>query len=204
MTPLDEGRIAMSDSLTQTAPIAGEPYVPASSDTVRRPSALRRSIAYELPYILMLLLALVGALLHLPIMYWIGLTPFFGIVCIVAGFRNFTTSRDRMHMFFSQILIWCALMVAIYVLYSSGVQGLTFNPNANPLALVTLLALGTFVAGVQARLWQTCAVCVVLFLAVPGIGWINQSLIFLIGISAVIVVLGGVVWALAERGKAGI
>jgi len=193
----------MSDSLTQTqaaAPIASEPYVPAATnEPVRRPSILRRWIGYELPYIVMLGLALVGAMLHMPIMYWIGLTPLFGIVCIVTGWRNFKTSGERMHLFFSQVLIWCALMVAIYVLYSSGVQGLAFNPNANPLALVTLLALGTFVAGVQARLWQTCAVGIVLFLAVPGIGWVNQSLIFLVGLSAVVVVLGGLAWTIAER-----
>jgi hypothetical protein len=193
----------MSDSLTQTqaaAPIPSEPYVPATaSATARRPSTLRRWIGYELPYILMLVLGLVGAVLHMPIMYWIGLTPLFGIVCIVAGWRNFATTQERMHLLFSQVLIWCALMVAIYVLYSSGVQGLAFNPNANPLALVTLLALGTFVAGVQARLWQTCAVGVVLFLAVPGIGWVNQSLIFLVGLSVVVIVLGGLAWTIAER-----
>ncbi|MFL5253001.1 MAG: hypothetical protein ACJ8AI_08915 [Rhodopila sp.] len=193
----------MSDSLTQTqaaAPIASEPYVPATtSEPARRSSFLRRSMSYELPYILMLALALAGAILHMPIMYWLGLTPLFGIVCIVAGWRNFKTSREQIHLLFSQVLIWCALMVAIYVLYSSGVQGLAFNPNANPMALVTLLALGTFVAGVQARLWQTCAVGIVLFLAVPGLGWINQSLIFLVGLSAVVVVLGGIVWAIAER-----
>jgi hypothetical protein len=203
MTPFDKGRLAMSDSLTQTqaaAPISSAPYVPTtSSPAVARPSTIRRSIAYEIPYILMLVMALGGAMLHLPIMYWIALTPFFGIVCIIAGWRNFKTTGSRMQLIYSQLLIWCALILAIYVLYSSGVQGLTLNPNANPLAVVTLLALGTFVAGVQARLWQTCAVGIVLFLAVPGIGWINQSLIFLVGLSAVVVVLGALAWAFSER-----
>jgi len=196
----------MSDSLTQTpvaASVASDPYAPATTDKpVARRSALRRTIAYEFPYILMLVLALGGAILHLPILYWLALTPFFGLICIVTGWRNFRTAGERMHLVWSQILIWCALLVAIYVLYSSGVQGLTFNSNANPLALVTLLALGTFVAGVQARLWQTCAVGIVLFLAVPGLGWINQSLIFLVGVSAVVVVLGGLAWVVAERWQA--
>jgi hypothetical protein len=193
----------MSDSFTQAqaaAPVANEPYVPdPANKPLPRRSILRRWVAYEFPYILMLVLGLGGAVLHLPILYWLALTPFFGIVCIVAGWRNFATAGGRMQLVWSQILIWCALLVAIYVLYSSGVQGLTFNPNANPLALVTLLALGTFVAGVQARLWQTCAVGVVLFLAVPGIGWVNQSLIFLVGVSVVVIILGGLAWAVAER-----
>ena len=37
------------------------------------------------------------------------------------------------------------------------------NPNATSLGMMTLLALGTFVAGVQARVWQICAVGGVLF-----------------------------------------
>ena len=101
-------------------------------------------------------------------------------------------------MIYSQILIWAALIVAIYVLYSSGTEGLSLKPNANPMALVTLLALGTFVAGVQARLWQTCAVAIVLFLAVPGIGWVNQSLVLLVGASIVVVVLGALLWGITE------
>jgi hypothetical protein len=46
-------------------------------------------------------------------------------------------------------LSWCAVLLAIYLLYDRGVQGV-LNANANSLAMMILLALGTFVAGVQA------------------------------------------------------
>jgi hypothetical protein len=193
----------MSDSLTQPPVSSADspPQVSATTTTAvaKRPSTIRRSLAYEVPYILMLVLALAGAMLHLPIMYWVALTPFVGIICIIAGWRNFRTGSERLQLVYSQLAIWCALIFAIYVLYSSGTQGLMLSPNANPLAMVTLLALGTFVAGVQARLWQTCAVGIVLFLAVPGIGWINESLFFLIGLSIVVVIIGALTWALAEK-----
>jgi uncharacterized membrane protein YphA (DoxX/SURF4 family) len=68
---------------------------------------------------------------------------------------------------------------------------------------MTLLALGTFTAGVQARLWQTCAVGIVLFLAVPGITFIHQSALLLVGISVVVIVLGGFTWSVSERRQRG-
>ena len=53
------------------------------------------------------------------------------------------------------------------MLYKDGPQGV-FSSNASSLTMLTLLALGTFTAGVQARVWRTCAVGAILFLAVPG------------------------------------
>jgi len=49
------------------------------------------------------------------------------------------------------------------------------NANSTSLAMMILLALGTFVAGVQASSWRICAVGGVLFLVVPGLGWLDQS-----------------------------
>ncbi|HME23105.1 MAG TPA: hypothetical protein VKI44_17540, partial [Acetobacteraceae bacterium] len=79
-------------------------------------------------------------------------------------------------------LDWCAVLLAIYLLYNGGVKGV-MNVNANSLAMVNLLALGTFVAGVQARVWQICAVGCVLFLVVPGLGWLDQSPLLLVNLS---------------------
>jgi hypothetical protein len=73
------------------------------------------------------------------------------------------------------------------------------NVNAASLSMMTLLALGTFVAGVQARVWQVCAVGGVLFLAVPGLGWLDQSPLLLTAAACVVVGLGGVAWWLTTR-----
>src|SRR5208337_2117539 len=60
-------------------------------------------------------------------------------------------------MFVRVALDWCALLLALYLLSNSDVQAV-MNVNARSLAMVTLLALGTFVVGVQARVWRICAV----------------------------------------------
>ena len=117
----------------------------------------------------MLLLALVGVVLRLPVIYWVILTPVFGIISIAEGQTHFVTRTERLGFVFRVALDWCALLLAIYLLYNSGVQGV-MNANATSLGMMTLLALGTFVAGVQARVWQICAVGGVLFLVSPRLG----------------------------------
>ena len=191
----------MSDTLTQTSPAAPlyDPSAAGKTVPARQPITIRGWLLYELPYILMLAAGLSGVLGHLPVMYWLSLTPFFGLICIVAGWSKVRTSGERMYLLYSQVLIWAALMFAIYVLYASGTQSVLLTSNANPVAVMTLLALGTFTAGVQARLWQALAVGVILFLAVPGISWIHQSALLLVGVSVIVVVLGGVTWALSGR-----
>ncbi len=188
----------MSDTLTQSS-TAAPLYDPSPA---RRPFTIRRWLLHELPYIIMLIAGLSGVLGHLPVMYWLSMTPFFALICIVAGWTNFRTTGERMQMLYSQVLIWAALMLAIYVLYASATQTLLLNSNANPVAVMTLLALGTFIAGVQARLWQAMAVGAILFLAVPGISWLHQSAMLLVGISVVVIILGGLTWAMSERRSA--
>ncbi len=89
-------------------------------------------------------------------------------------------------------------MVAIYLLYNRDVAGV-LNANADSLTMMILLALGTFVAGVQAKVWRICAVGVALFLAVPGVGWLDQSPLLLSTVTLVIIALGGLTWWISQR-----
>jgi hypothetical protein len=185
----------MSASVTQS-PTA------ASAATAAKPKkrfTLGRWLLHELPYIVMLVAGLSGVLLHLPVSYWLILVPAFGLITIVAGWSSFPTALGRLAHMWTQVLSWAALVFAIYVLYSSGTQVTLLSPNANPQVIMTLVALGTFVAGVQARLWQTCAVGIVLFLAVPSITLIHQSAVLLVGVSIVILIVGGLTWSVSER-----
>jgi hypothetical protein len=156
-----------------------------------------RWLLHDSPFIAMLLLAFVGLAFRLPVTYWVILTPIFGVISIVAGWRHFETRQARLALVTSLALNWGALIVAIYLLYNSGVQGV-LNVNANSLAMMILLALGTFVAGVQARVWQICAVGVALFLAVPGLGWLDQSPLLLTAVTLVIIALGGLTWWVSQ------
>jgi len=152
----------------------------------------------DILFIAMLLLALAGVVFRLPVSYWIILTPVFGAISIAEGWSHFITRSERLGLAYRVAAIWGALLLAIYLLYNSGVQGV-MNANATSLAMMTLLALGTFVAGVQARVWQICAVGGLLFLAVPGVGWLDQSPLLLAVATLFIIALGGLVWWVRQR-----
>jgi hypothetical protein len=132
-----------------------------------------RWLRHDLPYISMLLLALLGVVFRLPVIYWVILTPVFAVISIASGWFHFTTRRERLGLVFKLALDWCALLLSIYLLSNAGVQGV-LNVNATTLAMMTLLALGTFVAGVQARVWQISAVGGALFAAIPSLAWLER------------------------------
>ena len=186
----------MSATLTQNS-TAAQPDVAAKPKA--KQFTIGRWLLHELPYIAMLVAGLSGALLHLPVSYWLLLVPAFGLITIIAGWSSFPTALGRLSHMWTQVFTWAALMFAIYVLYSSGTQVTLLNANANPQVIMTLVALGTFIGGVQARLWQTCAVGIVLFLAVPSITLIHQSALLLVGVSIVIIIVGGLTWTVSER-----
>jgi hypothetical protein len=160
--------------------------------TVRRSTVLRW-LLHDSPYIAMLILPLLGVVFRLPVTYWVILMPVFGVITVVAGWSRFPTRNARLEFSAGVALIWCALLVAIYLLYSRGVDGV-LNANANALAMMILLALGTFVAGVQARAWRICGVGCALFLAVPGLGWLDQSPLLMTAATAFVIALGGITW----------
>lgn len=162
-----------------------------------------RSIAlrwflHDILFIAMLSLTLVGVVFRLPVGYWVILTPVFGVISIVEGWSHFLTRSERLGLVYRLASIWCALLFAIYLIHNGGVQGV-MNVNATSLAIIILLALGTFVAGVQARVWQISAVGGILFLVVPGLGWLDQSPLLLAAVTSLIIVLGGLVWWANQR-----
>ena len=153
---------------------------------------------HDIPFIAMLLMALVGVVFRLPVTYWGILIPVFAIISGAEGWQNFVTRRERYALVLGVALNWCALMLAMYLLYNDGVKGV-LNANATSLAMMVLLALGTFVAGVQTKVWQICAVGGALFLAVPALGWLDQSPLLLVAGTCAIIALVGFVWWVTQR-----
>ena len=166
--------------------------------TVPRRPAVVQWLVHDVFYIAMLVLALAGVVFRLPVTYWVILIPVFGAITIAEGWAHFSDRAERMGLVYRVALNWFALLLAIYLLSNDGVTGV-MNANATSLAMMTLLALGTFVAGVQARVWQICAVGSVLFLAVPGLGWLDQSPMLLATATFVIVAFGGLAWWVSQR-----
>ena len=63
------------------------------------------------------------------------------------------------------------------------------NADASGLAALTVLALGTFTAGVHIRAWRICLVGMVLALGVPAIAWLEQSALLLSLLAVALVAL---------------
>ena len=185
------------DIISQTSDVTAAGH-PDSDTAPRRRSALRSWLVENSPYIVMLLLALVGVILRLPVAYWVVLTPVFGVICVVAGWRRFETRQARIQLVVTQALGWLSLIVAIYVLYDNGVQGV-LNDNSSSLAMITLLALGTVMAGLQAHVWRICAVGAILFIAVPAVGWLDQSAVLLMVATLGVIAIGGLTWWVDQR-----
>ena len=168
------------------------------TEPARERSIVMQWILHDIFYIAMLALALVGVVFRLPVNYWVILIPVFGAITIAEGWTHFTDRAERLGLLYRVGLSWCALLLAIYLLSNTGVQGV-MNANATSLSMMILLALGTFVAGVQSRVWQICAVGGLLFLAVPGLGWLDQSPLLLTAATCIIVLLGGTVWWVSQK-----
>jgi hypothetical protein len=120
----------------------------------------------------MLLLALAGVIFWMPVTCWVILTPVFGVIRIAEGWRHFATRNERLAPPFRRWSKLACTSARNLSFYNKGVQGV-MNANAISLAMMILLALGTFVDA-QARIWRIGAVGGV-FLAVPDLGWLGQS-----------------------------
>ncbi|WP_026605951.1 hypothetical protein [Methylocapsa acidiphila] len=152
---------------------------------VETPGHSRKATLFlkELPYIIVLVLTILGVALtsvwHQPFIgYWEFMAVAVGIVCITTGWLHIEDRQARLRMIWTQALHWVAFLVAMNILLLPGVQRM-LNAPATGLALLMLLALGTFVAGVHVS-WQICALGVAMALFVPAIAWLQQSALFLV------------------------
>jgi hypothetical protein len=157
------------------------------------PVNVRRFLLREWPYLAMLVVALFGvaytSVTRTPItLYWFALAPFIGAVCVVTRWSAVKSRDDRLHLVWTQVLHWGAVLAAMNLLYVADV-GQTMSTDARALYVLTLLALGAFTAGVHIASWRICLVGVILALGVPAIAWLQQSALL---ISLVIVVAVGI------------
>jgi hypothetical protein len=162
----------------------------------------RTFLAREWPYLLVLVLALFGiaytSFARTPLTtYWIVLTPFIGVICVVTRWKGAESREARLRLIWTQVLHWGAVLAAMHLMFVSDV-GRMLNADGSALAALTVLALGTFTAGVHIASWRICLVGVVLALGVPAIAWLEQSALLLL---LVVVVIAAVVAPFVWRDK---
>jgi hypothetical protein len=176
--------------------VDSQPNNPAADAWRFRPGAF---LAREWPYLLVLALALVGvaytSFSNTPItIYWIVLAPFIGVVCVFTRWRDAQSREQRTRLVWTQALHWGAVLVAMHLMFVADV-GRMMNADAKALAALTVLALGTFTAGVHIASWRICLVGIVLAAGVPAIAWLEQSaLLLLLVVLAMVAALAPFFW----------
>src|SRR5262249_31808169 len=151
----------------------------------------RLFLVKEWPYLLVLILALFGvaytSFAKTPLTtYWIILAPFIGGICVVTRWRDAESREERLRLIWTQALHWVAVLEAMELMYVADVSRM-MNADARALAALTVLALGTFTAGVHIASWRICLVGIVLALGVPAIAWLEQSALLLLLVIVVLV-----------------
>jgi hypothetical protein len=172
---------------------SGDPDVVVTRNPARRSFWIR-----ELPFSLVLLLTIIGvaytSFSKKPIItYWELLAPIIGLVCIGAGWPNANDKTARLRLIATQALHWLAFLVVMNLMLLPSVQR-TFNASATGLSIFTLLALGTFTAGVHVLSWQVGLLGLIMALGIPAIAWIENSALIFVLIAGAILGIGAVFW----------
>jgi hypothetical protein len=157
----------------------------------------------ELPYMVVLILTLFGVAYasfsrQSMVGYWEFLAPVIGVLCVIIGWPHAHDRAARLRLIWTQALHWLAFLVAMNLLLLSGVASM-LSPDATGLTILTLLALGTFVAGVHTQAWQICALGMVMGLGVPAIAWIERSALLLLLAVVALAAIGAALWWGASR-----
>ncbi len=174
-----------------------------SDTTEPRLGGIGRWLLRDLPYAVMLLLAVGGLVLAsfrgpTTYVYWMALAPIYALIVIASGWRQLETGAERMRLVVTQVLHWAAFLGAMWLMFLPEVSGVV-NLNATSLTLLILLALGTFVAGVHAAVWRISAVGVFLALSVPAVAWVQESAMLLLVGAVLLILVGAAFWWMWRR-----
>jgi hypothetical protein len=162
------------------------------------PVKARHFLMRQWLYLAMLVLAMFGvaynSVTRRPMtLYWLALAPFIGFVCVLTRWPAMMDRDQRLHLVWTQALHWGAVLTAMNLLYVADV-GQMMSTDTRALYVLTLLAFGTFTAGVHIGAWRICLVGVILAIGVPAIAWLEQSALLLLLAGVVVVGIGATLW----------
>lgn len=149
------------------------------------------------PYILALILSIGGVafsnVTQEPLrFYWEFLAVAMCAICIVTEWPNAPSSGPRFRLIGTQVLHWAAALVAMNLMMAFRVQT-QLTPQATSMVLLNLLALSTFLAGVNFLSLPILFLGAAMALSVPAIAWLTQSLLLIL---LIVLLVGGIVIAL--------
>jgi hypothetical protein len=168
-------------------------------------SATSHFLWQQLPYVVALVLAIAGVaytnVSQQPLTgYWEFLALAIAVVCIVSKWHELDSRQAQFQLIWTQAVHWIAVLVTMNIMLVSGVQQLLPSP-ATSLVLLTLLALGCFLAGVSLLSLRLCFLGAAMLAAVPAISWLKQSTLFFLLAAVLLVGLGMTFWLRGDRGR---
>lgn len=164
--------------------------------------SLRSLLLRDWPYLLMLALALFGVAYTnfaraSMTGYWAALAPLFGIICVAARWRAVKDNQSHLRLIWTQALHWGAVVFSMYLVFEADVQQM-MSDFASSLMVLTVLALGTFTAGIHIGSWRVCLAGIVLGLGVPAIAWFEERS-FLLVLLFILLLAGAAVFYVLNR-----
>jgi hypothetical protein len=160
----------------------------------------------SLPYLFVLLLAIIGVAYtnitqqHL-VGYWEFLAVAIGIVCIVTQWPALEDTQARKRLIWTQALHWVTFLITMNIVLLPNVRNMLPAP-AISLVLLMLVALGTFLAGVNLLSLPISFLGLAMALAVPAIAWLKQSALFFFLAAVLCIGLGVAFWGRGSRESA--
>jgi hypothetical protein len=172
------------------------------TDKPPKASLLRR----KLPYIAVLALAIFGVaytnISHQSLSgFWEFLAIAIGTVSVVTEWPNVGDRKARFRLMWTHALHWATFLVIMNLMLLPSINSMVPAP-ANSLVLLMLLALGTFLAGVNLLSLQICFLGLAMALSVPAIAWFKQSAFFLLLAAMLIIGLGITFWQRRDKDHA--
>jgi hypothetical protein len=160
----------------------------------------------ELPYGLVLVLTLVGVAYtsftkRPTTAYWKFLVPVTGALCIWSGWRSARERKEEFRLIWTQVAHWLAFFAAMNLLLLPRVQDM-LNADATGLAILLLLALGTFVAGVHIPALEVCILGIIMALFVPAVAWIEEAALIVLLAAIVLIGAGTIFWWIGSQRQA--
>ncbi|PWB82291.1 MAG: hypothetical protein C3F11_12780 [Methylocystaceae bacterium] len=161
-------------------------------------AGLRSFLVRQWPYFAMLALALFGVAYTSVTRqgmttYWVVLAPIFGLISVAAGWSDAESAEERWRLARTQALHWGAVVAAMYLVFIGDVQRM-MSTDVSALTVLTVLALGSFTAGVHAGAWRISLVGVILGLSVPAIAWFEESTLLLLLVAIVLAALAALIF----------
>lgn len=170
-------------------------------------SATPNYLRQQLPYVIVLVLAIAGVaytnVSHQPLVgYWQFLALAIAVVCIITKWPALEDRHAQFRLVWTRAVHWIAVLVTMNIMLVSGVQRLLPTP-ATSLVLLTLLALGSFLAGLSLMSLRLCFLGVAMVAAVPLISWLKQSTLFFLLAAVLLIGLGMTFWLRGDQRRAG-